>query len=156
MTTPIDELAGIVEELRVNVRSRASSGTGGWTNGYLAALDDIAARSTPVPASNVSEGLRDRDALLRLIDKYFDVGGYSGGSGDPEGLADAILALAHAAPEGLDGLLRSMEAFAAARERDVRDNRDAPDNINEIVAATVRGWLARLRSQPDATEEAGR
>jgi hypothetical protein len=54
-------------------------------------------------------------------------------------------AQADTAPGGGEDVIRSMETFAAARERDVRDNRDAPDNINAAVAAVVRGWIDRLR-----------
>lgn len=36
----------------------------------------------------------DRDTLIKLIDKHCDIGDYGTGASDPEGLADAILALA--------------------------------------------------------------
>lgn len=58
-----------------------------------------------------------------------------------------------AAPERpvLDDVVSAMEAFAAARERDVRANRDAPDNINEVVAAAIRGRAARLTDSREQT-----
>ena len=45
-----------------------------------------------------------------------------------------------------------LERFAVARQRDVDANRDAPDNINEAVAAVCRGWAGVLRAALSSTE----
>ena len=69
-------------------------------------------------------------------------------------LAAAIFAALPASAESgrrVDDVIRSMEGFAAAREQDVRDNRDAPDNINAIIAAAIRGWVARLQASEEGT-----
>lgn len=55
-------------------------------------------------------------------------------------------------PHGLWDVIRHMDSFAAARERDVRANRDAPDNINEVVSRVVRSWIDALSRQPSAPE----
>jgi len=39
-----DGLDAELNQLRDGLRERASLGTGGWSSGYLAALDDLAAR----------------------------------------------------------------------------------------------------------------
>jgi hypothetical protein len=67
-----------------------------------------AARATSTPA-----GL-DRDSLIALIEKHCDIGDYGSGASDPEGLADAILAL-----QGADQYDRAELAEVVAAIRSV-------------------------------------
>jgi hypothetical protein len=109
MTTPIDELAGTPLTAEEEATIRRNFKDAARDNIVSRLLATLAARSTPVPASNVSDRLREaidalpthQNHLLGAMDQNLYLR-----------RDDVLAALAHAAPERLDGRYRDPKYLA--------------------------------------------
>lgn len=177
MTTPIDELAGTPDlPVGAYVASALADAnipcdSGEDVDRFLSQLawrGFEVRRSTPVPASNVSEGLREDAREKAIVNAWREAqrlhGDWSASwQADSDRARHFLAALAHAAPEGLDEADVQMMARCSAVISEVIETAD-----NRAMAADGREWrqlyaaarqLARVAarlSQPDAAGEAGR
>jgi hypothetical protein len=169
MTTPIDEMAGPCQYVIAltgapcGERRLAAIHMLGWhdarpdrpVHDYTFTDRRVRdRRSTPVPASNVSEGLREDAREKAIVNAWREAqrlhGDWSASwQADSDRARHFLAALAHAAPEGLD-VERLRRAIDNVNEMDPLDYLDAGDTVDAYIRE-----FARL-SQPDTTEEAGR